>query len=183
MATSLDQIATFLENRGLRFRREDERSIILVPFRLEEIENLLVVVRLEENGEFLKIFTPKLFIYLDGPHKLPLMQTLLMTSWESKMLQWEYDPTDGELRAIIEFPIEDSILTEKQFFRAFEGLVNLVRIFHPRIRQVIESGADPGREDKGTPSDELTRAFLDFLRQRGGADGDGTGGGEPPDAL
>ncbi len=31
------------------------------------------------------------------------------------MLPWEYDPSDGEIRAIIEFPLDESFLTKQQF--------------------------------------------------------------------
>jgi hypothetical protein len=127
-------------------------------------------------------------MYPDGPHKLPLMQTLLLTSWETKMLQWEYDPQDGEIRAMIEFPLEDAVLTQRQFHPAFGGLMQMIELFHPRLRAVIETGVDPGREGGQTPSDDMMRAFQEFLRGRG--DGGsapapaGCGaGGSAPDAL
>jgi hypothetical protein len=51
------------------------------------------------------------------------------------MLQWEYDPSDGEIRAIIEFPLEDSTLTERQFNRCLYSLVELVdEIALPRLQ-------------------------------------------------
>jgi hypothetical protein len=176
MATSLSQIEGFLQRKDLKFQRDADKDMILVPFKRGDNQPLLAVVKLEENGEFIKIFTPKLLTYLNGPNKLPLMQALLHVSWETKMLQWEYDPQDGEIRAIIEFPIEDSQLTERQFMRAFTGLLQLVEKYLPRLRSVIETGQDPSRRDE--PGDDLSRAFRDFLEQRGG-------GGTPdvPDAL
>jgi hypothetical protein len=188
MATTLDQIAGFLTSKDLKFNREYERGMIVVPFRHEDDSTLMVVVRLEENGEFLKIFTPKLFTYQDGPNKLALMEALLLTSWETKMLQWEYDPTDGEVRAIVEFPIEDAQLTLKQFSRAFDGLLQLVTRFYPRLKKVIETGEDPTRRDRGG-DDDLSRAFRDFVDggDGSGSDSGGTGGlgggGDAPDAL
>lgn len=181
MPSTLDQIATFLTNKDLKFNREAERDMIVVPFRHEDQKPLLIVVRLEENGEFLKIFAPKLFMYPDGPHKAALMQALLLTSWETKMPQWEYDPTDGEVRAIVEFPLEDAILTERQFARAFDGLIQLISRFYPRLKQVLETGEDPGRKDR-TGQDDLSRAFREFIDGGGGGDSSG-GGGDVPDAL
>ena len=121
------------------------------------------------------MFIPKLFTYQSGPHKAALLQTLLLTSWETKMLQWEYDPSDGEVRAMVEFPLEDAPLTERQFFRAFDGLLHLSVRFHPRLKQVIESGEDPGRAEPGAGADSEWGAFL-----RGGG---GDDGGGAPDAL
>lgn len=180
MATTLDQIVGFLKAKDLKFNREDDRDMIVVPFRHEGDQPLLVVVRLEEGGAFLKIFTPKLFVYPSGPHKSALLEALLLTSWETKMLQWEYDPTDGEVRAIVEFPLEDAQLTLKQFSRAFDGLLQLVHRFYPRLKQVVDTGEDPARRDRGG-DDDLSRAFRDFVEGTGGSAGGGTGGA--PDAL
>jgi hypothetical protein len=75
---------------------------------------------------------------------------MLSISWETKMLQWEYDPSDGEIRAIIEFPLEDSILTEKQFNRCLHGLIQLVdNVAIPRLAEVMKTGHDPGNVDLG----------------------------------
>jgi hypothetical protein len=180
MGTTTTQIAGFLEKRGLKFVREDDKNRVLVPFNLEGNEKLLVVVALEENGEFLKLFSANLCKYSDGPYKLLLMQTLLMISWETKMLQWEYDPSDGEIRAMIEFPLEDAVLTERQFLRAFDALVQLVVTYFPRVKSVIATGKDPGRQGKDTPSDRLADEFRRWVSGGGSARG---GGGGAPDAL
>ena len=183
MATSLSQIEAFLTTRNLKFQRDESRSSILVPFGFAEagFDRVVVVVRLQENGEFFEIIVPNLFTYPDGPNKLPLMQTLLHISWETKMLQWEYDPSDGEIRATIEFPLEDAVMTSRQFFRAFDAMLQFIQVYGPRIRTVIETGSDPGRRPADTAPDELARSFLDYLRGSGG--GDAGSGGEPPDAL
>jgi hypothetical protein len=147
MAATLDQIAGFLKERNIAFRRDNGKGWLIVPFAYAPLDPLIVAVTVEEDGRFLKIFAPRLLQYGEGPHKLMLMQTLLLTSWESKMLQWEYDPIDGEVRAMVEFPIEDAELTEAQFFRAFDGLSRLAMLYYPRLKSVIETGTDPGRAD------------------------------------
>jgi hypothetical protein len=147
MAATLEQIAGFFKKRNVAFRRDEGKGWLIVPFAYAPLDPLIVAVALEEDGRFLKIFAPRLLKYGDGPHKLALMQTLLLTSWESKMLQWEYDPIDGEVRAMVEFPIEDAALTEQQFFRAFDGLSRLAMLYYPRLKSVIETGSDPGRAD------------------------------------
>lgn len=113
----------------------------------------MLIVRLVEYGEFIKIFYPQLFKYLDGSHKLTLMQTLLLVSWETKMLQWEYDPTEGEIRAMVEFPLADAVLSRRQFERALTGLMQMVEAYHPRLEAVIETGVDPGRASVGADAD------------------------------
>jgi hypothetical protein len=75
---------------------------------------------------------------------------MLCISWETKMLQWEYDPNDGEIRAIIEFPLEDSSLTEKQFNRCLSGLIQIIdNVAMPRLKEVMVTGKDPGDRELG----------------------------------
>ncbi|NOZ95964.1 MAG: hypothetical protein GXP47_14675 [Acidobacteria bacterium] len=188
IATSLSRSEGFLGARNLKFQRDDARSSILVPFGFAEagFDRVVLVVRLQEDGELFEIIVPNLFTYPDGPNKLPLMQTLLHISWETKMLQWEYDPSDGEIRATIELPLEDAVMTSRQLFRAFDAMLQLVQVHSPRIRAVTGTGADPGRRSGDTAPDELARPFLDVLHGGGGdtgGSGPGSGGDEPPDAL
>jgi hypothetical protein len=166
MAATLAQIEEFLSHRGYSYRREEERGWLVVPFEGVAPDPLIVVVALEEGGRFLKVFAPLLFVYLEGPHKLALMETMLFSSWETKMLQWEYDPGDGEIRAMIEFPLEDALLTEAQFFRVFDGLIQLVILNYPRLKSASDTGQDPGPQDLEDSEDRLLRQFLDFLQLR-----------------
>ncbi len=65
-----------------------------------------------------------------------------------KLLRFEYDPTDGEVRAAIELPLEDAPLTERLFDRCLSGLIQLVdQQAMPRIKTVLATGEDPGHKD------------------------------------
>src|SRR5579883_2581409 len=151
MAATLQQIAKYLDNLGWDYRFDEEEDRIVTGVESENIEDFLIVVQLDEEGGFFRIFTPQVLAGVqDHPYKAAILETMLAISWETKMLQWEYDPLDGEIRAIIEFPLEDSILTEKQFNRCLSGLVQLVdSVALPRLREVMETGQDPGNVEIG----------------------------------
>lgn len=146
MGATLQQIATYLDNAGWKYKIEEDESRILTGVYAEHVENFLIVVQLDENGEFFELFAPRVLGGVkEHPYKEAILQTMLSISWETKMLQWEYDPSDGEIRAIIEFPLEDSILTERQFNRCLHGLVQIVdELAMPRLKMVMETGEDPG---------------------------------------
>ncbi|MGB3495984.1 MAG: hypothetical protein WBA57_24865 [Elainellaceae cyanobacterium] len=145
MAVTLEEIAIYLEHGGLRYRLDPDNQSILMGIDADHVENFLLVVQLEEDGEFFKLFAPRVLAGVDEhPYKEAILQTMLSISWETKMLQWEYDPSDGEIRAIIEFPLEDATLTERQFNRCLYGLVQIVdEIAMPRLKTVMETGQDP----------------------------------------
>ncbi|MEO0376036.1 MAG: hypothetical protein AAF329_15735 [Cyanobacteria bacterium P01_A01_bin.17] len=146
MGATLQQIAGYLESRGLDYQVQSDKFRILTYIAGENKDSLLIVVQLDEEGGFFKLFMPEVITGVqDHPHKAQILQTMLVISWETKMLQWEYDPMYGEIRAIIEFPLEDATLTERQFDRCFNGLVEMVDVWAiPRLQEVLATGNDPG---------------------------------------
>ena len=151
MGATLQQISTYLDKAGWKYQIDEDEGRIMTGVYAENIEDFLIVVQLEEDGEFFELFAPRVLTGVKNhPHKTAILQTMLSISWETKMLQWEYDPDDGEIRAIIEFPLEDAILTEKQFNRCLHGLIQLVdEIALPRLKTVMETGQDPGDLEEG----------------------------------
>lgn len=151
MATNVEEIAKFLDNLGWEYEVEKEDERIVTGVEAENIEDFVIVVQLDEEGRFFRLFAPQVLAGVDEhPYKAAILQTMLAISWETKMLQWEYDPADGEIRAIIEFPLEDSVLTEKQFNRCLTGLIQLVDgVAMPRLQYVMETGEDQGNVELG----------------------------------
>ncbi|MEN9215344.1 MAG: hypothetical protein Q6J44_01110 [Gloeomargarita sp. DG02_4_bins_56] len=148
MAATLTQITGYLDRMGWVYKVRAEEGRVVTGVQGNHLDHLLIVIALEEEGEFFKIYAPQVIQGLkDHPHLAAALQTLLTISWETKMLQWEYDPSDGEVRAIIEFPLEDSSLTERQFLRCLDALVKIVdeKAF-PRLQRTLETGHDPGDE-------------------------------------
>jgi hypothetical protein len=150
MGANLKQIAKYLDNLGWDYRCEEEDRII-TGVEAENLEDLLIVIQLDEEGRFFRLFAPEVLPGVNNhPYKEIILQTMLAISWETKMLQWEYDPKDGEIRVMIEFPLEDSILTEKQFNRCLSGLIQVVdNIAIPRLHRVMATGEDPGNLELG----------------------------------
>ncbi len=151
MGTTLKQIRQYLDQKDWKYRVDEESSRIITGVQADHVEEFIIVIQLDEDGEFFKLFAPQVIAGVkENPYKEQILQTMLSISWETKMLQWEYDPTDGEIRAIIEFPLEDSPLTERQFNRCLHGLIQIVdEIAMPRLKQVMSTGKDPGDIEAG----------------------------------
>ena len=167
MGSTLEQICGFLASEELQYRIDTDRNVIVTGFGTENYiddagdKNLGMIIQLEENGEFLKIFTPKCYSVLEETNRAALMQTLLMVSWKTKMIQFEYDDTDGEVRAIIEYPLEDADLTRRQLLRSVQSLVQIVDKYHPVMFKALREGVIEF-EASENPLEELQNAFSRF---------------------
>lgn len=148
MAATLASIAQYLDNRGWVYNLDEVNSRIVTAVQAENVCNFLIVIQLSETGEFVQFVAPQLLQVKDNVFKGILFQTMLAISWEVKMLRFEYDPSDGEVRASIELPLEDAELTECLFNRCLSGLTELVdEIAMPRLKAVLATGIDPGRKN------------------------------------
>jgi hypothetical protein len=140
MAATLQQISEFLTNREIKHKVVEEKNFILTGTRTDNYldndgeKGISIIIKLEEKGEYLKVFAPSCYQYPpDGPNRNAVFQACLMVSWMSKSIQFEYDVKDGEIRCVIEFPLEDALLTEKQLMRCIMTIVALVDDYDERM--------------------------------------------------
>ena len=76
------------------------------------------------------------------------------------MLQFECDQEAQSIYAMVEYPLEDSILTEKQLMRSLRSLVSLIDRFDQSIRLVLASGKIRLFEPK---EEQVLQQFLHFM--------------------
>jgi len=168
MATTYEEIIGYLNEEKVHFRdlREEGKDYLILPFSDGEDDEkpAVVFVRLKENGEFVYFFEPQRYKYVDGEHKAKVLETLLTIQYESNMLQWEYDPKDGEIRACIELPLEDAKLTKRLFLRVLKDLVCMMDHYHDRIKHVMETGEDTGAQDQRSAAISALEEMLARLR-------------------
>jgi len=144
MPLSLEQLEQFLEARRLKYRREPDR--IVTGFATRNFrdetgrEGLAIVIRLSEGGKYLELVAPGLYRSLGCRHREALFQALLDVTLRTKMIRFEHDPADGEIRCTIECPLEDGSLTAKQFQRMLDCLAEAVDRWHPVIRRAMDEG-------------------------------------------
>jgi hypothetical protein len=59
MGATLQQIASYLDKSGWKYRVDEEESRILTGVYADNIEDFLIVVELDEDGDFFKLFAPR----------------------------------------------------------------------------------------------------------------------------
>ena len=169
MATSIDEVTSFLSDEGLRYSHTEGNDYLRTGFSTKKYVDvdgdklLHIVISVEEQGKFLKIAAPCAYrFHHDGTsfHKLALFQTLLQICHMTKMVQFEYDPDDGEIQAIVEFALEDSMLTRQQLMRTIYALTDALEEYHDAVHDAITGGLPLEK-----PS-ELRKNYERFLQER-----------------
>jgi hypothetical protein len=191
MATSIDEVVSFLSDEGLRYSHSEGNDYLRTGFTTKKYVDvdgdklLHVVISVEEQGKFIKIAAPTAYrFHHDGTsfHKLALFQTLLQICHMTKMVQFEYDPDEGEIQAIVEFALEDADLTRQQLMRSVYSLSDALEEYHTAIHDAITGGIPLEK-----PS-ELRQNYERFLRERrderlrqlGSDSSSDTDGAQPP---
>lgn len=160
MATTLASVAEFLDNRGWRYHLNEAQNQIIIGVESQQIDRFLIVIQVQENGEYLALFAPQLLFLKDHIYKGVAFQTMLAIAWEKKLLRWEYDPSDGEVRSSVGLALEDAPLSEKQFNRLLSGLIQLTEEGIERLKTVLATGNDPGRQPIAA---QIAAALQDML--------------------
>jgi hypothetical protein len=167
MPSSISELSTLLDSAGIKHRQKDD--YIRTGFSTDLYEDddgdfgVNIVLRLEENGELLRIQAPMAYRLpkdASPETQLAVLQTINQLHWESKILQVEMDAEDGEIRLSIDYPIEDGQLTETQLARMVRLIPSLIDQGHLALRDALEKTIP-------LPSEaEISRRFDAFVRNR-----------------
>lgn len=146
MAVDSKILEQFMNEEGLKFTVHDD--YIHTTFATDVYRNqegnaaLYIIIRLEEDGEYFKLIAPNMYnLPPDSARGQTVFRVLLGVCWRTKLIKFEYDELDGEIRGIIEFPIEDGTLTKKQFLRCLNGLVQIMDEYHVAIQSALHGGS------------------------------------------
>jgi hypothetical protein len=146
VATSYDNIKALLDEGGFRYSITSEGNLLTGFGEMEEYidsegrPRLGVLIFLEESGNFVRFLCPRLYRYEGKRFKTDLLQSCLMINYWAKLLKFEFDDRDGEVRAVIELPLEDTQLSLSQLSRCLTTLAYLIDRLDPLIRRTLKEG-------------------------------------------
>lgn len=145
MSITIQEIADYLDQNEVHYGK-DESGTLVMTFVTDNYcdcddgdKSLLIVISLEESGEYFKCFAPAAF-KVTGPNTRAFLEACASIQWHMKLVQFEYDPSDGEVRPIIEFPVEDGTITAKQLLRCIHGLAQIVDDAYPILDKALKMG-------------------------------------------
>lgn len=181
MATTFDQLTSFLDEAGLDYDAHAEHNVIAIGFGGEPDDttyrdadgdpHVQILVRLVERGEFCAAFVPRAWNLADCEHRAAVCEAATRIQSKMKLIRFDLED-EGYLQPNIEIPLEKAPMCAEQLHRAIAGLLIAVRQFDPVIRHAMQTGEvdlDLAREDVPEPPADITR-ILELGESTGGLD-------------
>ena len=157
MPTSLKELVSFMEELGYShtIQSEEPKPVITAGFSTSNYRDtdgdlgVTLVFQLLEDGEYMHIYAPKAFDLSECQHASAALEVFAGIQWRAKMIRFEYDSEDGEVRPDVGVALEDATLTSTQFHRLLRVIPDSLDAWHRCIVRAMETGV----VDFETPAD------------------------------
>ncbi len=143
MPATLNQLCQILDAVKWKYDAHPEQDVIVTGVSLSEQESFRLMIAVEEQGAMVRLFAPQLLTVVQRPQRDAVLQALVELGGASRMVRWQYDPSDGEVRAAVDIPLEDSQLTPQQFVVHLQTLIQIVGQVVPQLRALAAGGSLP----------------------------------------
>jgi hypothetical protein len=187
MALTLDGLKKLLEDQQLRYFVAPDRPAVMLGVT-GLCGQYQFVISLESDGVFLQFRTISyLHCPADHPHLAQVLQLLGTLNYQTRLVKFGWDPSDGEIVAYADIWLMDASLTPGQFERMLHNYVPAIDTGSARIKETMATGKDPGEEEPAQMAARMLggslppaiRELLDRLSKSGGAPAPAPPG--PPD--
>jgi hypothetical protein len=159
---TLDTLARYLDRDEWRYDLDSEGSCIRTGFRGDHATYRAMVLY-DSEKQRVRFIVPNYLNLSKVKDKSRLLERLMELNMQYILLKFGYDPADGEVRAEIDVPVNDSDISYEGFRRCLYCLLTAVDEEYPVMMRLMWG-------DKGVP------------KQKSGAAGSEEGESEgPPD--
>ncbi len=168
MAVTLKQIVGYLDKADLKYdyNEEDERILLVSG---DEDSTYTHFIRAKDDGDIFEwqmqiLNANKDSLHIKGhEHAAKVLSHILYLNYQTKFGTWEYDPTDGDIRLAVEIPLEDALITEKQFHRIAGLMLRDGSSHADQIMHILNTGEIP-EDDKEAEMIAQLEAMLAQLK-------------------
>ena len=146
MAVTLDDVAQLLDEQGLRYSRDEHSGVLRAGFETEAYRNkdgdaaAQLVLEVDESGEWLRIFSPAAYDLAGCRNLAAVLEVFAGIQWRTKLVCFEYDSGDGEIRPAITHVVEDKSLSGAQLSTLIQAIPLTLDSYHPVVVRAIETG-------------------------------------------
>jgi hypothetical protein len=161
MSLTLEQLQQLADQADLRYFVDPKRALLLLGARGLQ-QTFQITLALEDDGLLLQFRTiDNLHCPADHPHLSAVLKVLGAVNYRMRLLKLGWDPSDGEIVAYADLVLMDGTLGVEQLKYLFHGFFAALDAAHRRVKQTLETGEDPGDEDRAA----MLRRALDELGQ------------------
>lgn len=150
MAMTIDEISDLLTESGIDHETNEHLRAVRFGFQLDPswtnyrnpagAATHEFMITLDDDGEFLAVHLPRTWMIADCPHKAAVFEILATYQGQRRMIRFDYDPEDGEIRANMELCLADSPLSLAQLQWIIRRLGRGVCRLDPVIRHAMRTG-------------------------------------------
>jgi len=173
MAFTLIQIKEYLDELDMNFSYEEDKIVFGMG---SNGQHSAIFIRAKENGEIFDLQMEPLNddgspfdFYENTPHLSTALVHMLYMNYTAKFGSWEYDPSDGDIRFTIEIPLEDAVMTKKQFKRILSMADTQISDIS-QLKAILETGQVP--KDDNDSEIAILEALLMKLKGESSSDND-----------
>jgi hypothetical protein len=160
MAVTLSELAELAKSAGLDMTLLPEHQAITGTWGTDRYKDehgdakMHVFALLQENGEYITFMAPGLYDLSRCEHRASAIEAMTRVAYVTPFVGYELADDGAEVRATIEYPIENAALSVEQLRDSLGLLLQLVDHYDPVIRHAMKTGTiDLGLADEDPPAE------------------------------
>ena len=157
---TLDSLARYLDRDEWRYDLDVEGSCIRTGFRGDHATYRAMVL-FDVDKQRVRFIVPNYLNLTKIPDKARVLERLMELNMQYILLKFGYDPADGEVRAEIDVPVNDSNISYEGFRRCLYCLLTAVDEEYPEMMRLMWGTSTPknkpetsGEEGEGGAASE-----------------------------
>jgi len=144
---TLDTLARYLDRDEWRYDLDPEGSCIRTGFRGDHATYRAMVL-FDAEKQRVRFIVPNYLNLTKIPDRARIIERLMELNMQYILLKFGFDPADGEVRAEIDVPVNDSNLSYEGFRRCLYCLLTAVDEEYPEMMRLMW-GTEGGKGKKG----------------------------------
>lgn len=172
MATTLQSLETLFQSIGWKYKAKPSQAsgnegYLYSAFPTKEYRDadgdsmVTFIFNIQEEGELLKVVVPRLYACINPHFRRAFFEVAIRKTFEKKLCFFDYDHRDGEIRMLLDLPIEDSELTERQIKRIVQSMLTHIDSNHEAVHAAVEKGVLPFIDYKADLTHEISKLSPD----------------------
>jgi hypothetical protein len=150
---TLDTLARYLDRDEWRYDLDPEGSCIRTGFRGDHATYRAMVLYDAEKHR-VRFIVPNYLNLTKVQDKGRILERLMELNMQYILLKFGYDPADGEVRAEIDVPVNDSDLSYEGFRRCLYCLLTAVDEEYPEMMRLMWGAGGPPKGGKKSSGGE-----------------------------